>query len=81
MAHACAKAKEACGIKPLIYTCVNKCTTRMHLSILSIYHEMILLTTSSALRFIIYACRTIVGGIGTDILGHPRHTAFVASCS
>ena len=40
-----------------------------------------LLTTSSALSFIIYACRTILGGIVTDILGVPRNTAFVAPCS
>ena len=50
-----------------------------HLSIRSICHETILLTTSSALSFIINACRTILGGIVNDILGHPRHTAFVAS--
>ena len=37
-----------------------------HLSIQSIYHETILLTTSSALSFIIYACGTILGGIVTD---------------
>ena len=39
----------------------------MHLSIHSICHETILLTTSSASNFIIYACRTILGGIATDI--------------
>ena len=38
-----------------------------HLSIQSICHETILLTTSSALSFIIYACRTILDGIVTDI--------------
>ena len=38
-----------------------------HLSIQSICHETILLTTSSALSFIIYACGTILGGIVTDI--------------
>ena len=52
-----------------------------HLSIWSICYETILLTTSSTLSFIIYACRTILGGIVTDILGIPRHTAFVAPCS
>ena len=39
------------------------------------------LQTSSALSFTIYACRTILGGIVTNILGHPRHTAFLAPCS
>ena len=55
----------------------------MHLSIRSICHEMIFPTASSALSFIIYACRTILGGILTDILhGTPaRYTAFVALCS
>ena len=38
-----------------------------HLSIQSICHETILLTTSSALSFIIYACITILDGIVTDI--------------
>ena len=38
-----------------------------HLSIQSICHETILLTTSSALSFIIYACGTILGGIVNDI--------------
>ena len=33
------------------------------------------------LSFIVYACRIILGGIVTDILGDPRHTAFVAPCS
>ena len=32
------------------------------------------LQTSSALSFILYACRTILGGIVTDIQGHRRHT-------
>ena len=82
MAHTCAKAKNMRGIKPHVYMHV-KSMHHTHLSIQSIYHEMILLTTSSALSFIIYACRTILGGIVTDrdILGHPRHTAFVAPCS
>ena len=53
----------------------------MHLSIRSIYHETILLTTSSALRFIIYVCKTILGGMVTDILEHLRHTAFIAPYS
>ena len=44
-------------------------------------HETILLTTSSALRFIIYTCRTILGGMVINILGHPRHTIIVATCS
>ena len=48
--------------------------THTHLSIQSIYHEMIHLTTSSALSFIIYPCRTIFDGIVTNILGHLRHT-------
>ena len=55
--------------------------THMHLPIQNICHKTILLITSSALSFIIYACRTILGGMVTDILGHPRHTAFVATCS
>ena len=54
--------------------CKIKYTTHTHLSIRSICHEMILLTTSSALSFIIYTCRTILGGIVTDILlaGTPK---------
>ena len=50
----------------------------MHLSIRSICRETILLTTSSALSFIIYACRTILGGIATDILlaGTPETGLF-----
>ena len=46
-------------------------------------HETIHLTTSSALRFIIYACtgRNILGGMVTTILGHSRHAVFVAACS
>ena len=44
-------------------------------------HETILLTTSSALHLIIYTFRTILGGIVTNILGHPRHTIIVATCS
>ena len=44
-----------------------------HLSIQSICHETILLTTSSALSFIIYAYGTILGGIVTDIpSGTPK---------
>ena len=53
----------------------------MHSSIRSVCHETILLTTSSALSYIIYTCITILGGIVTDILGHLRHTASVAACS
>ena len=44
----------------LNHTCThmqNKCTTHMHLPIQSIQHKMILLTTSSALSFIIYTYR------------------------
>ena len=76
---ACAKAKNTRGIKPLVY--MRVCTTYTHLSIRSICHETILLTTSSVLSFIIYACRTILGGIVTNILGIPRNTAFVTPCS
>ena len=36
---------------------------------------------ASALSFIIYTCRNIFIGMVTDILGHLRHTAFVATCS
>ena len=43
-----------------------------------ICHETILHATGSVLIFIIYACRTILGGIVTDILGHHKHTAFAA---
>ena len=53
--------------------------TQMHLSIRSICHKMSLLTTGSALSFIttqLKSCRTILGGMVTDILGHPRHTAY-----
>ena len=46
----------------------------MHLFKRSSSHEMILLTTSSALSFIIYACRFILGGMATNTLGHPTHT-------
>ena len=53
----------------------------MLLFIRSNCHEMILLTTSSVLTLIIYACRNIPGGIVTNILGHLRHTIFVAACS
>ena len=56
-------------------------TPHMDLSIQSICHEMILLTTSSAISFIIYVCRYILGGMVNDILGHLRHVAFVATCS
>ena len=44
----------------------------------SICHKVILLTTSSALSFIIYTCRTILGGIGTNILltGTPETGLF-----
>ena len=64
-----------------IYTRVKWMHHNTHLSIRSICHETILLTTSSASSFIIYACRTILGWIVTDILGVPRNTAFVAPCS
>ena len=30
---------------------------------------------------VIYTCRPVLGGIVSNILGHPRHTAFVAPCS
>ena len=53
----------------------------MHLSIRSICHETILVTTSSALSFIIYTCRNTLGKMVTDGLGHLRHTAFVAAYS
>ena len=75
---ACVKAKNTHGIKPRVY---NKCTTHTHLSIRSIHHETILLTTSSALSFIVYACGTILGGMITDKLGHLRHTVPVTTCS
>ena len=38
-----------------------------HLSIQIICHETILLTTSSALSFVIYACITVLDRIVTDI--------------
>ena len=80
----CKSKKHAWHQTMCVHGCTrvyNKCTTHTHLFIRSICHEMNLLTTSSALSFIIYTCRTILGGIVTDILGHPRHTAFVAPCS
>ena len=77
------KSKKTCVVSN--HTCTfmqNKCTTHMHLFIQSIFHKTTLLTTSSALSFmIIYACRNILGGMVTDILGHQRHTAFIAICS
>ena len=80
----CAKAKDAWHQTTHVHACTlvyNKCTTHMHLSMRSICHKTILLTTSSALSFKIYVCRTILGGMVTDILGHPRYTAFLATCS
>ena len=50
----------------------------MHLSLQSICHDTILLTTSSALSFIMYACRTILGG---TVIDNPRHSAFVGNCT
>ena len=51
------------------------------LCVRSICHKSILLTTSSALSFIVYACRNILlGGMVTDILVYLGHTAFVATC-
>ena len=44
--HMCKNKKNMCGIKPHMY---NKCTTHTHLSIQTNCHEMIFLTTSSAL--------------------------------
>ena len=52
-----------------------------HLCVHSICHKLILLTTSSALSFIFYACTNILlGGMVTDILGYLGHTVFVANC-
>ena len=61
-----------------MYTRVKTCTTQTHLSTQNICHKTILLKTSSDLNFTIYVCRTIRGGMVTDILGHLKHTAFVA---
>ena len=74
MSHACSKANKMCCIK----LHVNKCTTHMHVSI-SICHETILLITSSALSFIIYACRTILGGVVTNKLRHLTHRYCICS--
>ena len=61
--------KHAC-VLTLVHACKTKCMW-------SICHKTILLTTGSALSFIIYACRTILGGIVTNILGHPRLVIYV----
>ena len=76
----CAKSKDVCHQTMLVNACKMN-VPHMDLSIQIICHEMILLTTSSALSFIIYVCRYILGGMVTDVLGHPRHVAFVATCS
>ena len=81
MSHVCEKAKTIMASKHSCICVYNKCTTHTHLSIRNICNETIFLTTSSTLSFIIYACRTILGGIATNRLGYPRHTAFVALCS
>ena len=78
MSHTCdtrEQKQKTCMALNHACTCVwNKCTTHTHLSIQSICHQMILLTTNSASSFIIYACRTILGGIVIDIIGHMRHS-------
>ena len=55
--------------------------TRTYPNEVSATKQSSLQPVASALSFIIYPCRTILDGIVTDILGHPRHTAFVAPCS
>ena len=79
--HVCKRKKTHVASNYACTRMQNKCTTHTHLSIRNIYHETILLTTSSDLSFIIYACRNILGGMVSDILGHLGHTAFVAPCS
>ena len=79
--HMCKSKKHAWHQTTRVATRLwNKCTytTHTHLSIQRICHETILLTTRSASSFIIYACRTILVGIITNILGHQRYTVFVA---
>ena len=60
---ACAQAQNMRGIKLHMYTCVKYAYPHK-----VFWHETILLTTGSALSFIIYACRTILGRMVTDIL-------------
>ena len=80
MAHMFAKVKNTCTSNHMAsnHVCKIKCTTHTHLSIWSICRETILLTISSALSFIIYTCKTILGGIVTDILraGTPKTGLF-----
>ena len=73
MCVVCAKAKNMGGIKPCVYTHVNKCTTpHTYPHEVSTTKRSSLQPVASALSFIIYACRTILRGIVTNILGHPR---------
>ena len=82
MSHACAKAKTCVASNHACARVYNKCTTHTHTYPYEIFATItILLTTSSALNFTIYTCRNILDVIVTDILGHLRHTAFVATCS
>ena len=76
--HICKSKKHAQHQTTHVHACKINAHAHALISIQTICHKMILLTASSALSFIIYACKTILGGIVTDILGHPRHTAFVA---
>ena len=64
-------------------TCMyNKCTTHLHLSIQNIFHETIILTTSSALSIIIYACGNILGGIRSyQYTGTPKTYCICSYCS
>ena len=74
-------AKNVHGIKPHMYMHVKYDATHWHAYVYKVCYEMILLMTSSALSFVIYACRNFhLGGILTDTLGHLRCTAFVATC-
>ena len=51
------------------------------LCIHSICHKKALLMTSSTLSFIMYTYRNnLLGGMVTDIQGHPGHNAFVTAC-
>ena len=84
---ACAHAKMYTAMKRVwhqtihVHTCKIKCNTLTRLCVQYLSHEMILLTTSAALSFVICTYRNLLfGGMLTDILGHSRCTAYVATC-
>ena len=87
--HVCKSKKHAWHQAMCVQTCkMNAPQTHTYTYTHTLIHMKYISSTKQsslqlvgALSSIIHACRNIFGGIVTDLLGHPRHTAFEAACS